>query len=161
MIDSIPRCTRICCKTRRPIKPGELFYSMLVADKGQYKRLDYSAEAWQEPKVGDEAVGWWESKISLQGDRKIKLAPNDILLNLFDELLDEPEKANILYVLTLLMIRRRIFRYEREGEEPESDHLLVYALRRETTYTIPVVAMTEEEMNEVQEYLASLLYSIG
>ena len=37
--------------------------------------------------------------------------------------------------------------------------LLVYSPRRETTYSIPVVSLTDERISEIQQDLAELLYS--
>lgn len=162
MYDDIPKSTKTCAVTNRPFVPGETFYSILLEADGQYKRLDYSVQAWDGLKKPENMVGWWTSKILTANENKIKLAPNDILLNLFDELLNQPDKAQMLYVLTLLLIRRKIFRYEREESDSVSpENLSVYAIRREKTYCVPVIEMNEEQIDEVQEYLASLLYSIG
>ncbi|MDD3586526.1 MAG: hypothetical protein PHQ75_05035 [Thermoguttaceae bacterium] len=147
--------------TNRPFLPGETFYSVLLEVEGQFKRIDYCAKAWSELEKPENMIGWWTSKISPVNENKIKLAPNDILMNLFDELLDQPDKAQMLYVLTLLLIRRKIFRYEREESAASPEILSVYAIRRETNYCVPVIEMNEEQIDEVQEYLASLLYSIG
>ena len=44
--------------------------------------------------------------------KKVKLAPNDVLLELFDELADRPEQQDLRYVLTLLLVRRRVLRFD-------------------------------------------------
>lgn len=160
--NDIPRCTRVCAQSKQPFQPGEEFYSILAVEKGEYVRWDYSLSEWTNTEKPLEIIGWWRSRVPLGNDKKIKLAPNDILLNLFDELLERPDKGEIRYVLTLLLIRRRIFRYEKEEQDHlMGPHLFVYAIRRETTYCVPIVTMDEQQINEVQEYLASLLYSIG
>lgn len=158
----LPRGGKTCSITKETFAPGEEYYSILVMVDGQYQRFDYSKPSWKTLNKPPAMVGWWKSRQNNLGEKRLKLAPNDILLNLFDELSEQPDKGEMLYVLTLLMIRRRIFRYEKE--EPDCGDLraiFVYAIRRETTYSIKVIAMGEEKIKEVQEHLATLLYSEG
>jgi hypothetical protein len=88
------------------------------------------------------------------------LAPNDILIELFDKWVFEPSYAEELYILTLLLLRRRVFRYENDtGFPKEKELLLVYSPRREMTYSVPVVPLTDERISKIQNELAELLYS--
>ncbi|MBR5626835.1 MAG: hypothetical protein IKW74_04355 [Thermoguttaceae bacterium] len=158
--EDIPKCTRICCRTKRPFQPGESFYSILTEENGEIKRQDFSSEAWLEEKRDDSCLGWWKTQLEPGIEKKLKLAPNDILMDIFDELIDQPDKMEISYILTLLMVRRRIFRFEKEEQEDENQaKILVYSPRRETTYSIPVVKLSDEQIKDVQEYLAALIYS--
>lgn len=162
----IPKCTKICFETKKPLKDGDRFYSILIDDEGDLVRRDYSAEAWNKRKDQKNYLCFWSGIISQNHDSRIRLAPNDILLNLFDELENQPDKIDIRYVLTLLLIRRRIFRYEREEREnsgslkKESNAIQVYSPRRELVYSVPVVPLDDKRIDEIQDYLASLLYTI-
>ena len=109
----VPRYSKICAATSRELKPGEWFYSVLLAEKGNIRRLDYSPDGWEGPPSyqeddGIDLIGYWKSRLPSPNDNKIKLAPNDILLNLFDQLSDQLDKQDMRYVLVLLLIRRRI-----------------------------------------------------
>ena len=54
------------------------------------------------------------------------------MLHFWDELADQPDKQDMRYVLTLLLIRRRVFRLEEEKRDPQGRELLVvYCPRRE------------------------------
>lgn len=68
-----------------------------------------------------EILGWWRSVVPPMGERKFRLAPNDILLDLFDHWNGQPGREEYLYILTLLMVRRRIFRFEKEEKRVEND----------------------------------------
>ena len=90
--------------------------------------------------------------------KKIGWAPNDVMLEFFHELADKPEKEDLRYVLTLLLIRRRVMRLEET--EPQDDHreeLVVYCSRREETYRVPVVHPDPSRSREIQDELANLL----
>ena len=153
----IPKPSKTCSVTRRELKPGEAFFSALFAELDGVRRLDYAAESWTGPPPN--ATGWWKSTVPVLKDKKVRLAPNEILLELFEQLADQPDKLDVRYVLTLLLIRRRLFRYEREEEaETGEKTLIVYSLKQNVTFEIPVAMPNATRLKEVQDYLNSLLY---
>lgn len=156
----IQRCTRRCAVTDRELKPGETFYAVLVAENATLTRHDYSPEAWQGPPEG--AVGWWKSQVPSPDARRMHWAPNDVMLQLFDELEHQPERQDMRYVLALLLVRRRVMRLEEEArQEDGSETLVLYCPRRETTYQVPAVMPDESRINEIQQELSGLLFARG
>ncbi len=164
MDGEIPKCSKVCWLTKKPLEVGDTFYSVLIDENGDIKRRDYSVAGWSQLENRNDFLGVWTGKIAPVNDKRLKLAPNDILLELFDELADQPDKMDIRYILALLLIRRHIFRYEREEKvenEADSAILQVYSPRKEMVYSVPVVPLDDQRIEEVQEYLASLLYSMN
>ena len=164
--NAIPRCSKICCRTRRCLAPGEVYYSALVEEPEGIVRLDFSPEAWREEQKNRPAdrsggqpamIGWWKAVLPAQDDKKVRLAPNDILFNLFDQWLADEEKGEYLYILSLLMVRRRILRMER-GDSESASEMTVYAPRREISYVIPIHQIAEERISELQETFARLIF---
>ncbi|MDR1963273.1 MAG: hypothetical protein LBQ50_05800 [Planctomycetaceae bacterium] len=152
----IPRPSRICSATNRELQPGEVFFSVLIEEKDEVKRLDYAAENWKGPPP--EFLGWWKTTVPDSNDKKVRIAPNDILLNLFEQLSLQPENADMRYVLALLLIRRRLFRYEREEENEKGQKMLiVYAIKENATYEIPVALPDRKRLEEVQQQLSLLI----
>lgn len=153
----IPKSSKTCSVSGRELMPGEAFFSTLVEERNALKRLDFGVESWSGPPM--EYYGWWKTRVPEAGEKKIKLAPNDILLNLFEQLRLNPKDEDMLYVLTLLLIRRRLLRYEREEENDEGRKMLVvYAIKENATYEIPIAMPDRERLEEVQEQLSQLLY---
>lgn len=157
----VQRCTRRCATTDRPLEAGEVCYSVLEAQGAEIVRKDYSAEAWDGPPEG--AIGWWKSRIPEPTAKKVKLAPNEVLLELFDQLAEQPDGSDMRYVLALLLMRRRVLRME---TPPESSHpssgrdvetIVVYCPRREATYELPVVTPDEARIDVIQQQLSELL----
>lgn len=163
----VPRCSKVCATTQRELKPGERFHSVLLVENGEIKRFDYSQDGWEGPPKIDteqgttELIGYWKSQLPSPNDNKVKLAPNDILLNLFDQLSDQLEKQEMRYVLVLLLIRRRVLRLEKEETVVETGEktMTVYCPKREATYRIPVCDPSEEQIEQMQETLTLLLYA--
>lgn len=152
----IQRCSRHCHATGRDLLPGETYYSVLQAEGAETKRYDFSVEAWQGPPA--EAIGWWKSRIpDPQAERK-HWAPNDVMLQLFDQLAQQPQQQDLRYVLALLLVRRRVMRLEQnEANLPGSSTMVLYCPRRDATYEIPVVVPEPSRIEQIQQELGRLL----
>ena len=85
-------------------------------------------------------------------------APNDVMLHYFDQLYEDDSQADMRYVLTLLMIRRRIVRLEdTERDERQQETFVLYCPRNEREYRVSVTTPTPERTEEIQNHLAELL----
>ena len=152
----VQRSARHCSTSGREFAPGEEFYSALVAEGAELRRMDFSTEAWQGPPPG--AVGWWKSQVPGRTTARASWAPNDVLLHFFDELAEQLEKQDMRYVLALLLVRRRVMRVEEERPNPEGGQILVlYCPRRDATYEIPAIVPEPARVEEIQQELAKLL----
>ncbi len=125
-------------------------------------RHDYSSEAWTGPPDG--VLGWWKLQIPEPTAKKIKLAPNDVLLELFDQLAEGEEHLDMRYVLALLLVRRRVFRTEGPAALSEADEtdaslerLIVFCPKRDATYEVVAVMPSDERIGEIQAQLGELL----
>jgi hypothetical protein len=161
----VQRPARRCAATDRPLEPGEECYSVLEVAGAEIVRKDYCRDAWRGPP--EAAFGWWKSRVPEPIAKKIKLAPNDVLLELFDQLADQPQQQDVRYVLTLLLVRRRVFRLEtapepahgragQDGEEP-LETMFVYCPKRDASYQVPAVFPSGERIDEIQQQLSDLL----
>jgi len=151
----IERCTRHCAVTGRELKPGEEYYTVLIDDDGQWRRLDYSAEAWQGPP--DVCVAWWRARIPPPSGTRRHWAPDDVMLHCLEELEGDAERADFRYVLALLMMRRRILRLERTERMPDgSERATFYCPKRDVAYTVPVVPPDEARLQGLQEEIHRL-----
>jgi len=156
----IQRCSRRCAATERELSPGEVYYSVLLDDDAGVDRRDYSKQGWNGPPDG--TIAWWKSRIPTRAAKKKRWAPNEVMLQFFEELdqrKDDPQsRDDMRYVLGLLLIRRRVLRQEEsERDEDDNEVLVLYSPRRETTYRLPMAIPHGERINEIQDELARLL----
>ena len=151
----VQRCSRRCSATDKEFQPGEVFYSLLIADGAEIVRRDFSESAWEGPP--ENAVGWWQSQMPSINSKKIGWAPNDVMLEFFQQLADKPEKEDLRYILTLLLIRRRVMRLEETELQEGREQLVVYCSRQEQTYRVTVVHPDPARTQEIQDELATLL----
>jgi hypothetical protein len=152
----VQHAARCCSVSGREFAPGETYYSMLLDEGPQLKRVDFSADAWPGP--SPEAIGWWKSQIPDRNAKKKHWAPNDVMLDFWDNLAEQPDRQDMRYVLTLLLIRRRVFRLEEEKNDDQGHEVMtVYCPRREATYHVPTITPAPSRINQIQEELAALL----
>ncbi len=154
-----PHCTRCCAASGRDLQPGEDFFSVLLREGHEVRRLDYAADAWPGPP--EEAIGWWKSRMPVKlPKRKVHLAPNDVLLQLFEELEGQEEQQPLRYVLALLLVRRRVARWEDAWDDEDvAGGLTIYCPRVSKQYTVAIVPLSEDEQQVLQQRLEVLLFS--
>ena len=161
MIDyEVSRCTRRCAATDRELQPGEAFYSVLVPNGGQVQRQDISAAEWQGPP--EKALGWWKSVMPDASQRKPQWAPQEVMLEYFEGLENDPSREDLRYVLALLLVRRRVLRLEAEESDAAGRTVQVlHCPRKDAEYRVAVVLPQVERAAELQAQLAQLLQQPG
>jgi hypothetical protein len=151
----LQRSARHCTASGREFAPGEEFYSVLLVEGAELRRYDYALDAWPGPPAG--AIGWWKSQVPAANARRSPQAPNDVLLQFFDELAQQPDKQDMRYVLALLLVRRRVMRLEEEQHASGGEVLLLHCPRRDANYEVPVSVPDPQRIDEIQQQLAQLL----
>lgn len=162
----VQRCSRHCAATERELQPGDACFSVLEVSGADVVRKDFCLAGWQGAPAG--AFGWWKSRVPEPTAKKIKLAPNDVLLELFEHLADRADQTDLRYVLALLLVRRRVLRVDvAAGElgQPTSpvdngevaEVMTVYCPKKDATYSVTVNMPHGERIDEIQQQLSQLL----
>ena len=82
------------------------------------------------------------------------------MLDYFQQLEAQAGKQDVRYILTLLMIRRRVLRLEdSEFDEQGHERMVVFCPRNDTEYHVPVMSPDAARAREIQDELARLLLS--
>jgi hypothetical protein len=152
----IQRCTRHCAASGRELAPGEPYWSVVLAEGAELRRYDYAIDAWQGPPAG--AIGWWKSQRPGAETRRAHWAPNDVILDFFEQLEGQPSGQDMRYVVALLLARRRVLRLEETQRDPQGQEVLVlYCPRRDVTYHVAACVPDEARAEQIQEELVRLL----
>ena len=153
----IKKATRLCHKTGEPFQPGQTFYSILISENNEIVRLDYSATHWEG--APDEALAWWKSEVPEEDGAKVTLAPDEVVLQYFEKLIESKEHPDMAFVLAILMIRKRIMRLEgNEHDEQGQEMMVVSCSKNEQEYKVPVTSPDTNEVEAIQDQLVSMLY---
>lgn len=137
----IARPTGECAFTARKLTPGEQYVAALVeldpnaeppagAKPGAtalgFKRIDVSHEAWEQGHRPERMFSFWRSVVPEPNAKKKLFVSDEVLLNLFRRLndTDQPDRRAFRFVLGLILMRKRLLRYEgteREGGQSPGD----------------------------------------
>jgi hypothetical protein len=149
--------TRRCAVTGRDLQPGERYFTALLETAGQFVRQDYSAAAWQGPPAG--TFSFWSGLVPPESEHRKPRFDDDLLVECFERLegQTEPSRASFRYVVALLLMRRKRFRFEEARTEGGHEILVVKCTRTGARHHVVHPGMTPEEMTAVQEEVFKVL----
>jgi hypothetical protein len=153
----IQAITRRCTATGRELRPGEKYFTALLDVDGKFIRQDYSSEAWQGPPEG--VFSFWMGRVPAQEESRRPRIDDDLLFDCFQRLEGqaEPEKVNFRYVIALLLMRRKRFKFEEARKEGGQEVLRVRCAKTKNVYQAVNPGLTEEAMAAVQEEVFKVL----
>jgi hypothetical protein len=145
--------TRRCAATGRDLAPGDRFFAALVDENGGYARKDFAADAWAGPPPG--TVAFWAARVP-PADAPRKPAFNDALLadwfhHLGTGAADDPHRANLRYVVALLLMRRKRLKFEDLRRSDGADTLVLRDAKTGARYEVPDPRLSEAEVAAVQD----------
>jgi hypothetical protein len=149
--------TRRCAVTGRELRPGERYFTALLDTAGQFVRQDYSAEAWQGLPAG--AFSFWSGVVPPENESRKPRFDDDLLLECFERLegQTEPSRLSFRYVVALLLMRRKRFRFEEARTEGEHEVLVLKCNRTGARHQVINPGMNQDEMAAVQEEVFKVL----
>lgn len=134
----IERPTGTCAFTGRQLEPGERYVATLVEidpeQEGQtqketgkpgstlpFKRLDVCMEAWEQGNRPDRLFSHWVSTVPQPTEKKKIFVDDAVLMNLLIRLGDteEPQRLAFRFVLALILMRKKLLRYDRTERRPK------------------------------------------
>lgn len=122
----IARPTGTCAATGETIGPGQKYMATLCEREGEdgLERLDFDQREWKRgarPKAPLRLFGSWAATMPEPNSKKKTFIDDEALIELLDQLegVEEPKRIAFRYVLALLLIRKKLLKYE----ETRKDHM--------------------------------------
>jgi hypothetical protein len=149
--------TRRCVATGRELRPGEPFFTALLEEGGHFVRQDFSREAWQGPPPT--AFSFWTGKVPPPEENRRPRFDDDLLMDCFERLegQTDPARINFRYVVALLLMRRKRFKFEQTVVEGEEEKLCLRCARTGAKHLVTNPRLSEEAMADVQEEVFKVL----
>jgi hypothetical protein len=122
----VERPTGQCAFTARSLEPNETYIATLVEvereDGGMaLKRIDVSSESWERGDRPENLFCFWKATVAVPEEKKKLLVDDEVLMNLFRRLedADQDDRIAFRFVLALILMRKKLLRYE--GSEKRAD----------------------------------------
>ncbi len=171
------RATGRCAATGTPIEVGQGYVAALVErdppeGSGGFERLDFSLNAWQNgsrPESPFVLFASWRSTMGTSEEKKRPLLGDADLLDLFEELArdttveGDARRNGFRYLLTLLLVRRRVLRVvsQREGELSVQRKVSVKDPTPQETFLIPDPGLSESAIQEALDQVGQIMDTGG
>jgi len=147
-----------CAVTGRGFQEGEEFYTVLFQEGESFRRADYGVDAWAGPPEG--SFCHFKTRVPVKEKRKQLLADNETLVSFFTRLGDQTEPAGVQFrfVLALILMRKRMLRYEGSATEDGAEvwHMVLAADRSEHRVVNP--RLTDAQIETVSGQLGAILH---
>lgn len=101
-----------CYGTERKIEFGEEYFAALVETEEGLQRRDFCAGYWESQKP--DVFCYWKTRLPEPGQKKQLFVDDQMLMAFFERLEKETEqeKINFRFVLALILMRKRILKYD-------------------------------------------------
>jgi len=151
------RSSKRCSVTERAFAPGEKYISALIEVDDDLQRLDFSQDEWTEPP--EDCVGWWTAQVPEATEGRVYWAPDEVLLSFFEHLHESPGHEDLAYVMTLLLVRKKLFKLEEFVESPDGQQMVVLNRRAKETLEVAVMDLPPDRLAEIQNELEEKLFT--
>ncbi len=148
----IARATGMCAATGRPIAVGDEYIATLVesATEERLERADYSVQAWTSGARPARLFGHWRATMESPDARKKPFIDDAALMDLFEQLAEatEPGRISFRYLLALMLVRKRLLRYEGTKRDGAQSVMQVRVATRADQTPAPLVEVLDPGMND-------------
>ena len=146
-----------CKGTGKKMEPGEEYYAALVNNKNCFERSDYCLEYWQDQQP--QVFSFWKTRMPLPNQKKKMFVDDSVLINLFERLCDqkEPLKVHFRFVLALILMRKKILKYEDSQKEGETEIWKMRFVRDTKIHEVTNPNLDEEKIQHVSQELSAIL----
>ena len=153
----VQRSSGKCNGTDKELAPGEEYYAALIDNESCFERRDYSVEYWQEHKPA--VYSYWKTQVPLPNQKKKMFVDDGVLINFFERLGDETEplKVNFRYVLALILMRKRILKYEDSYRKEDRQIWKMRFVRESQIHEVVNPQLDDEQIEQVSRELSSIL----
>ncbi len=150
--------TGVCAATQRTLQPGDQFYAVLFDTPGGFERRDYSVAAWENPP--ENYFSYWKSHVPQKQEKKRLFVNNDVMVDLMLRLADRDEevKQHFRFVLSLILMRKRLLKYEQTVHEDGVEYWHMRLKRDQSIQAIVNPRMTDDQIAAVSAELGAILH---
>ncbi len=150
--------TGTCSVSGRQLEEGEEYYAVFFEEGDSFRRVDYSLESWDGQPAN--AFCFFKTRVPIQEEKKKKLFVDDgMLINFFERLASEtePVRLQFRFVLALILMRKRILRYEETVRDDGAELWQMRLVKEKSLHRVLNPHLTDEQIAGVSIQLGAIL----
>lgn len=155
----ISRAKGHCCVTGRAFEEGEEFHTVVLDRDGALERRDYSLDAWEGPPEG--TLCHYRTRMPRKNAPRKMFVSDDIILGFFRDLASatEPRKLRFRFVLALMLLRKRLLKYEGTRRDGGREFWQMRLTRDKSLHEVFNPDLHESEIESLSAELSVVLQS--
>ncbi len=146
-----------CYGTGRKIEYGEEYFGALVETPEGLERRDFCADYWQAE--SPEVFCYWKTMLP-EPDKKKQVFIDDEMLMVFFERLakeTEQERINFRFVLALILMRKRLLKYDSSIIEGDKDIWRLRITGGKETVEVVNPHLDQEQIEQLSSQIGQIL----
>jgi hypothetical protein len=146
-----------CYGTGREIQHGEEYFGALVKTEEGLQRRDFCADYWEREKP--DVFCHWRTKLPPPGQKKQLFVDDQMLMAFFERLEKETEqeKVNFRFVLALILMRKRILKYDDTRIEGDREIWRLRIVGERQTVEVVNPHLDEEQVEQLSSQIGEIL----
>lgn len=147
-----------CMSCEKLLKEDDIFFSALLESGDQFTRKDFCPECWESQK--EPVFSFWKTRVAKKGAQVRPMVDNEVLLDFFRRLEpeSEPAKVNFRYLLGLILMRKKVLKFEDIARESGQEFLVLRQTGDQARHRVLDPKLPEEELEKLKDNLHQVLY---
>ncbi len=146
-----------CAGSGKEIQYGEEYYGALVQTEDGLSRRDFCLEYWQNEKP--EVFCFWKTRLPDPDEKKQIFIDDNMLMAFFERLENETdqEKINFRFVLAMILMRKRFFKYDETKIEDGNEIWRLKVVGDKNIVEVRNPHLNEEQIEQLSSQLGEIL----
>jgi hypothetical protein len=148
-----------CEKCQSDFAGGERYHSAIFDTGECFRRRDYCESCWEQGPP-ENAFSTWQTHVPRKEEQRL-LVDDSVIFDFFNRLAgsDEPTRINFRYILALVLMRKRILKFENVEHRDDHDILVLRRAGTDTTYDVIDPKLSEDQIAQVQADIGQILHA--
>ena len=148
-----------CHGTGKKIESGQEYFGALVETEEGLQRRDFCADYWESQKP--EVFCYWKSKLPEPGQKKQLFVDDQMLMAFFERLEKETEleKINFRFVLAMILMRKRILKYDETINKDDKEIWRLRIVGEKQIVEVVNPHLDEEQIEQLSSQMGEILHT--
>jgi hypothetical protein len=146
-----------CYGTGEKIEYGQEYFGALVGTEEGLQRRDFCADYWDSQKP--DVFCYWKTRLPEPGQKKQLFVDDQMLMAFFERLEKETEqeKIDFRFVLALVLMRKRILKYDETRTEDDKEIWRLRMVGDKQTAEVVNPHLDEERIEQLSSQIGEIL----
>lgn len=156
--------SRLCHECEEGFKDQQIYHSLLFTEQGEYARKDICETCWQSQfAVATGAakgfVSHWQGRYQVPPPPPPEAIRKDTAENLLKKLVEKniPEYAGALYILAVMLERKRVLKVRDQIKKPEGRVFVYEHAKNGDVFTIAEPDLRLDQLEKIQYIVGDLM----